>query len=124
MAGNTLGHGYRDKGRKVCADGKQLDEKASRLRPWRTIDTSRGRPPRYALTCRYGRPGKPTSQSEVVRGPAKRDLYTIVTSLYDALKIWLAFKRTTFNVCAFCMAARAVAALIMSGAFFFVSGII
>ena len=54
----------------------------------------------------------------------KRELDSIFTSLYDALKIWLAFKRTTFNVCAFCMAARAVAALIMSGAFFFVSGII
>jgi len=40
------------------------------------------------------------------RSPAKRDLYTIVTSLSDGLNIWLAFKRTTFNVCAFCMAAR------------------
>jgi hypothetical protein len=64
------------------------------------------------------RPGKPTSQSEVGRSPAKRDLDTIVTLLSDALNIWLAFKRTTFNVCAFCMAARTVAALIMTGAFF------
>jgi hypothetical protein len=30
----------------------------------------------------------------------------------------LAFKRTTFNVCPFSIAARKVAALIMSGAFF------
>jgi hypothetical protein len=37
----------------------------------------------------------------------------------EAPHIWLAFKRTTFNVCAFCMAARTVAALIMPGAFFF-----
>ena len=83
-----------------------------------------GRPPRYALTCRYGRAGKPTSQSAVGRSPAKRDLYTIVTSLSDALNVWIAFKRTTFNVCAFCMAERTVAALIMSGAFFFEQGII
>ncbi|MGA2025831.1 MAG: hypothetical protein ABSH17_02035, partial [Syntrophobacteraceae bacterium] len=68
-----------------------------------------GRPPRYALTYRYGRPGKPTSQCEAGRSPAKRDLYTIVTSPPAALiNIWLAFKRTTFNVCAFCMAARTV----------------
>jgi len=77
-----------------------------------------GRSPRYALTCRYGRPDKPTAQSEAGRSPAKRDLYTIATSLYDALNIWLAFKRTTFNVCAFCMAARTVADLMVSGAFF------
>jgi hypothetical protein len=63
-------------------------------------------------------PGKPALQSEVGRSPAKRDVDTIFTSLSDALNIWLAFKRTTFNVCAFCMAARTVAALIMSGAFF------
>jgi len=83
-----------------------------------------GRPPGYALTCRYGRPGKPTSRCEVGRGPAKLDPYTIVASLSDALNIWLAFKRTTFNVCAFCMAARTVATLIMSGAFFIEQGII
>ena len=83
-----------------------------------------GRLPRYALTCRYGRPGKLTSQSEVGRSPAKQDLDTIVTLLSDALNIWLAFKRTTFNVCAFCVAARTVAALIMSDAFFFEQGII
>jgi hypothetical protein len=82
-------------------------------RSWKASIMS-GRPPRYALTCRYGRPGKPTSQSEAGRSPAKRDLYTIVTSLSNALNIWLAFKRTTFNVCALCMAARTVAALIMS----------
>jgi hypothetical protein len=69
-------------------------------------------------------PGKPTLQSEVGRSPAKRDLDTIFTSLSDALNIWLAFKRTTFNVCAFCMAARTIAALIMSGAFFFEQSII
>jgi len=83
-----------------------------------------GRSPRYALTCRYGRPDKPTAQSEVGQSPAKRDFYTIVTSLYDALNIWLAFKRTTFNVSAFCMAARTVGELIVSGAFFFKQGII
>ena len=44
----------------------------------------------------------------------KRELDSIFTSLYDALKIWLAFKRTMFNVCEFCMAMRTVAALIMS----------
>ena len=88
----------------------QAGHEASRSRLSRAIDISCGRPPRYALTCRYGRPGKPTSQSKAGRGPAKRDLYTIVTSLYDAPDIWLAFKRTTFNVCAFCMAARTVAA--------------
>ena len=83
-----------------------------------------GRPPRYALTRREGRPGKPTSPGEVGRSPAKRDPYTIVASLSDALNIWLAFKRTTFNVCAFCMAARTVATLIMSEAFFIEQGII
>jgi len=83
-----------------------------------------GRPPRYALTRREGMPGKPTSPGEVGRSPAKRDPYTIVASLSDALNIWLAFKRTTFNVCAFCMAARTVATLIMSGAFFIEQGII
>ncbi|MGA2027335.1 MAG: hypothetical protein ABSH17_09770 [Syntrophobacteraceae bacterium] len=71
------------------------------------------------LTCRCGRPGKPTSRSEAGRSPAKRDLYTIAASLSDTLNIWLAFKRTTSNVRAFCMAARTVAALIISGAFFF-----
>ncbi|SPJ15086.1 hypothetical protein SBDP2_2130003 [Syntrophobacter sp. SbD2] len=45
-------------------------------------------------------------------------LYTIVTSLSDSLNIWLAFKRITSNLCAFCTAARTVAALIISGAFF------
>ena len=101
--------------------------KASRSRPVSRVgglSRMSGRPPRYALTCRSGRPGKPTSQSEAGRSPAKRDLYTIVTSLSNALNIWLAFKRTTFNVFAFCMAARTVAALIMSGAFFFEKGIV
>jgi hypothetical protein len=88
------------------------------------MDLSCGRPPRYALRRREGRPGKPASQGEAGRSPAKRNLYTIVTSLYDALNIWLAFKRTTFNVCAFCMAAHTVAALIVSGAFFFEQRII
>jgi len=78
-----------------------------------------GRPPRYALTCRYGRPDKPTSQSEVGRSPAKRDLYTMVTSLSDALNIRLAFKRTTFNVCAFCMAARTGSPLLSCQVHFF-----
>ena|GEM_PF-991145 len=99
---------------------------ASRSRPVSRVGgLSRmiGRPPRYALTCRYGRPGKPTSQSEAGRSPAKRCLDTIVTSPSDALNIWLAFKRTRFNVCAFCMAARTVAVLIMSGAFFFEQGL-
>jgi hypothetical protein len=68
-------------------------------------------------------PGKPTLQSEAGRSPAKRDLDTIFISLSDALNIWLAFKRTTCNVCAFYMAARTVAALIVSGAFFFEQGI-
>jgi hypothetical protein len=91
---------------------------ASRSRPSCAIDLFCGRPPRYALTHRAGRPGKPTSQGEVGRSPAKRDLDTIFTLFPDALNIWLAFKRTTFNVCTFCMVARTVAALIMSGAFF------
>ena len=42
--------------------------------------------------------------------PAKRDLDTMVTLLSDAPNICLAFKRTRFNVCAFCMSARTVAA--------------
>ena len=46
-------------------------------------------------------------------------IYTLETLHFlEAFNIWLAFKRTTFNVCAFCMAARTVAALIMTGAFF------
>ena len=65
-----------------------------------------GRPSRYALICRYGRPGKPTSRSESGLSPAKRGLYNIIARLSDALNIWLAFKRTTFNVWAFCKAAR------------------
>jgi len=86
-------------------------------RSWKALRMS-GRLPRYALTCRYGRPGKPTSQSEVGQSPAKRDLDAIFTLLSDALNVWLAFKRATFNVCVFCMAARTVAGLSMSGAFF------
>jgi hypothetical protein len=89
-------------------------------RSWKASRMS-GRPQRYALPRREGRPGKPASQGEAWRSPAKRNLNTIVTSLYDALNIWLAFKPTTFNVCAFWMAARTVAALIMSGAVFFSS---
>jgi hypothetical protein len=90
--------------------------KASRPRPVSRVgglSRMSGRPPRYALTCRYWRPGKPSAQSEVGRSPAKRDL-TIVTSLSDALNIWLASKRTTLSVCTVCMAARTGAAFAQS----------
>jgi hypothetical protein len=42
---------------------------------------------------------------------AERDLYTIFTSRFDVLHIWLAFKRTTDIICTVCMAARAALAL-------------
>jgi hypothetical protein len=58
------------------------------------------------------------SQSEGVRS-SRSVIYTPeALHFLEAPHIWLASNRTTFSVCAFCMAARTVAALIMSGAFF------